>query len=103
MCHAADELRFAGSMPTTRWTLIVSKATDDALRQLLAAVGRARKGELSRFVEEAVLARINEAKLALPEAIASKSNEPPADHSAVSVRAPASRRAVRAGKQAQRR
>jgi hypothetical protein len=39
---------------TTRWNLVVSKQTDRDLRQLLAAEGRARKGELSRFVEEAV-------------------------------------------------
>ena len=45
---------------STRWNLIVSRSTDDALRQFLASQGRARKGELSRFVEEAVQARIVE-------------------------------------------
>ena len=44
----------------TRWNLVVSRATDDALRQFLATHGRGRKGELSRFVEEAVQARIFE-------------------------------------------
>ena len=44
----------------TRWNLIVSRTTDDALRQFLASQGRGRKGELSRFVEEAVRARIFE-------------------------------------------
>ena len=44
----------------TRWNLVVSQDTDDALRQFLASQGRARKGELSRFVEEAVQARILE-------------------------------------------
>jgi hypothetical protein len=39
---------------TTRWNLVVSKQIDMDLRQLLAAEGRGRKGELSRFVEEAV-------------------------------------------------
>jgi len=43
---------------TARWNLIVSDRTDAALRQLLAAAGPARKGALSRFVEEAVQARI---------------------------------------------
>ncbi len=47
-------------MSTTRWSLVVSQETDTALRQVLAAEGRARKGELSRFVEEAVQARILE-------------------------------------------
>ncbi len=44
----------------TRWSLVVSAATDRALRQFLAGQGRGRKGELSRFVEEAVQARILE-------------------------------------------
>ena len=43
-----------------RWNLVVSPATDAALRQFLASQGRARKGGLSRFVEEAVQARILE-------------------------------------------
>lgn len=43
-----------------RWNLVVSRDTDDALRQFLAAQGRAHKGDLSRFVEEAVQARILE-------------------------------------------
>jgi len=43
-----------------RWNLVVSPATDAALRQFLVAQGRARKGGLSRFVEEAVQARILE-------------------------------------------
>jgi hypothetical protein len=43
-----------------RWNLVVSQHTDDALRQFLASQGRGRKGELSRFVEDAVRARILE-------------------------------------------
>jgi hypothetical protein len=42
------------STTTTRWNLVVSKQTDRDLRQLLASEGRGKKGELSRFVEEAV-------------------------------------------------
>ena len=45
---------------SARWNLVVSRSTDDALRQFLAGQGRGRKGELSRFVEEAVQARILE-------------------------------------------
>ena len=45
---------------SARWNLVVSQHTDDALREFLASHGRARKGELSRFVEEAVQARILE-------------------------------------------
>ena len=38
----------------TRWSLVVSKETDQSLRQYLAESGGGRKGDLSRFVEEAV-------------------------------------------------
>lgn len=41
-----------------RWSLVVSRDTDNALRQFLASQGRGRKGELSRFVEEAVRTHI---------------------------------------------
>jgi hypothetical protein len=47
-----------------RWNLVVSQDTDKDLRQFLASQGRARKGELSRFVEDAVRARIFEAQVA---------------------------------------
>jgi hypothetical protein len=43
-----------------RWNLVVSQDTDNSLRQFLASQGRGRKGELSRFVEDAVQARIFE-------------------------------------------
>ena len=40
-----------------RWSLVVSRDTDIALRQFLASHGgRGHKGDLSRFVEEAVRA-----------------------------------------------
>ena len=42
------------SATTTRWNLVVSKDIDRSLRQFLAGEGRGKKGELSRFVEEAV-------------------------------------------------
>jgi hypothetical protein len=46
-----------------RWNLVVSQETDNSLRQFLASQGRGRKGELSRFVEEAVRARIFETEV----------------------------------------
>jgi hypothetical protein len=54
---------------SVRWSLIVSRDTDIALRQFLANHGGGRKGDLSRFVEEAVCAHMldlaaNEAKTA---------------------------------------
>ena len=42
----------------TRWNLVVTVETDSELRQFLASEGRAKKGELSKFVEDAVKARI---------------------------------------------
>ncbi len=44
----------------TRWNVIVSRDTDQALRQFLAAHGGGRKGDLSRFVEEAVCSHMLE-------------------------------------------
>jgi hypothetical protein len=45
---------------TTRWNIAVSAETDQALRVYLAAHGEARKGGLSRFIEDAVRARLFE-------------------------------------------
>ncbi len=42
----------------TRWSLVVSRDTDTALRQFLASQGGGHKGDLSRFVEKAVRASI---------------------------------------------
>jgi hypothetical protein len=44
---------------TIRWNLVVSAETDKSLRQHLAENG-GRKGDLSKFVEEAVRKRIFE-------------------------------------------
>ena len=42
------------STNTTRWNLVVPTELDRSLRQFLAAEGRGKKGDLSRFVTEAV-------------------------------------------------
>ena len=42
------------STNTTRWNLVVPTELDRSLRQFLAAEGRGKKGEISRFVTEAV-------------------------------------------------
>jgi len=46
---------------TTRWNLVVPKELDKSLRQFLANQGRGKKGDLSRFVAEAVNKHIFEA------------------------------------------
>lgn len=47
-------------MDTVRWNIAVSSDTDQSLRMFLASQGRGRKGDLSRFIEEAVRAHILE-------------------------------------------
>ncbi|MBI2318985.1 MAG: hypothetical protein HYY28_01640 [Betaproteobacteria bacterium] len=45
---------------SVRWSLKVSRQTDEALRAYLGHVG-GRKGDLSRFIEEAVRQRLRSA------------------------------------------
>jgi len=47
-------------MNSVRWNVAVSAETDRALRMLLAGRGGGRKGDLSRFIEEAVRVRVFE-------------------------------------------
>lgn len=47
-------------MPSVRWNIAVSPDTDQSLRLFLASHGGGRKGDLSRFIEEAVRAHILE-------------------------------------------
>jgi len=47
-------------MSTVRWNIAVSADTDQSLRLFLASQGGGRKGDLSRFIEEAVRAHILE-------------------------------------------
>ena len=47
-------------MNTVRWNIAVSPDTDQAVRMYLASQGGGRKGDLSRFIEEAVRAHILE-------------------------------------------
>jgi hypothetical protein len=47
-------------MGTVRWNIAVSADTDQSLRLFLASQGGGRKGDLSRFIEEAVRAHILE-------------------------------------------
>ena len=47
-------------MDTVRWNIVVSPDTDQSLRMFLASQGGGRKGDLSRFIEEAVRAHILE-------------------------------------------
>jgi hypothetical protein len=68
-------------MATTRWNVAVSAETDQALRMFLASQGGGRKGDLSRFVEEAVRAHILE--LSAEEAKAANAGVSEADLAAM--------------------
>lgn len=61
---------------TTRWTVSVSKETDIAVRSFLAQRGM-KKGDLSKFIEEAVKWRVFDRTVA--EARAKFADMPPAD------------------------
>ena len=47
-------------MNSVRWNIAVSPDTDQSVRMYLAGSGGGRKGDLSRFIEDAVRARILE-------------------------------------------
>lgn len=47
-------------MSTVRWNIAVSPDIDQSVRMYLAGQGGGRKGDLSRFIEEAVRAHILE-------------------------------------------
>ena len=48
------------SVDMIRWNVAVSSNTDQSLRMFLASQGGGRKGDLSRFIEDAVQAHILE-------------------------------------------
>ena len=63
-------------METTRWNVAVSTSTDQSLRMFLASQGGGRKGDLSRFIEEAVRAHILELTAEQAKAANADINEP---------------------------
>lgn len=54
------EWPYQGSLMAVRWNIAVSPDTDQSVRMYLASQGGGRKGDLSRFIEEAVRSRILE-------------------------------------------
>lgn len=51
-------------MTTVRWNIAVSPDTDQSVRMFLASHGGGRKGDLSRFIEDAVRTHIFERSVA---------------------------------------
>ena len=80
---------------TTRWTVSVSKDTDIAVRSFLAQRGM-KKGDLSKFIEEAVKWRVLEQTMA--EARGKFSDLPPEALDALLDEAVAATRQVHRGK-----
>jgi len=68
-------------MGTVRWNLAVSSDTDQSVRMFLASQGGGRKGDLSRFIEEAVRTYIFEC--AVEDAKAANANVSEADLTAI--------------------
>lgn len=68
-------------MDTIRWNVAVSADTDQSLRMFLASQGGGRKGDLSRFIEEAVRTHILE--LTAEQAKAANANVSEADLASV--------------------
>jgi hypothetical protein len=69
------------TLNTVRWNLAVSSDTDQSVRMFLASQGGGRKGDLSRFIEEAVRNYIFER--AVEDAKATNINVSEADLSAI--------------------
>ncbi|MBS0576718.1 MAG: ribbon-helix-helix domain-containing protein [Proteobacteria bacterium] len=57
-------------MSTIRWNIAVSPEMDQSVRMFIAAQGGGRKGDLSRFIEEAVRAYLFEQAAAQAKAAA---------------------------------
>ncbi|MEL5848142.1 MAG: ribbon-helix-helix domain-containing protein [Candidatus Igneacidithiobacillus chanchocoensis] len=61
-------------MSNVRWNIAVSAEIDQSVRMFLAAQGGGRKGDLSRFIEEAVRAYLLEQAAEQAKAAASGMN-----------------------------
>ncbi|MFV0680718.1 ribbon-helix-helix domain-containing protein [Ottowia sp.] len=62
-------------MSVVRWNLAVSSEMDQSVRMFIAAQGGGRKGDLSRFIEEAVRAYLLESAASQAKAAAADMDE----------------------------
>lgn len=68
-------------MSTVRWNVAVSPEVDQSVRMFLVAQGGGRKGDLSRFIEEAVRAHLLESAVEQAKAAsAAEMNESDLNH-----------------------
>lgn len=63
-------------MSTVRWNIAVSPDMDQSVRMFIAANGGGRKGDLSRFIEEAVRAYLLDQAVSQAKAASSSMSEP---------------------------
>ena len=66
-------------MTTIRWNIAVSPEMDQSVRMFIAAKGGGRKGDLSRFIEDAVRAYLFEQAADQAKAIAAGLSETEVD------------------------
>jgi len=62
-------------MSTIRWNIAVSPEVDQSVRMFIAAQGGGRKGDLSRFIEEAVRAHLLERAVEQAKAASADKND----------------------------
>ncbi|MBF0416409.1 MAG: ribbon-helix-helix domain-containing protein [Magnetococcales bacterium] len=62
-------------MDSVRWNIAVSPDTDKSVRMFIAAQGGGRKGDLSRFIEEAVRAYLLERAVEQAKSATTNMNE----------------------------
>jgi hypothetical protein len=62
-------------MNSVRWNVAVSPETDQSVRMFIAAQGGGRKGDLSRFIEEAVRSYMLERAVGQAKAVTSSMGE----------------------------
>jgi hypothetical protein len=62
-------------MSTVRWNIAVSPDMDQSVRMFIAANGGGRKGDLSRFIEEAVRAYLLDKAVGQAKAASSSMSE----------------------------
>jgi len=62
-------------MTTVRWNVAVSPEVDQSVRMFIAAQGGGRKGDLSRFIEEAVRAYLFERAVHQAKAATAEMND----------------------------
>jgi hypothetical protein len=73
--HLCTQTLIEDFMNTVRWNIAVSPDVDQSVRMFIAAQGGGRKGDLSRFIEEAVRAYLFERAVEQAKSATASMNE----------------------------